>query len=361
MLGALLKWAKRNERWLSSVFFLGGFIGDVVAFTLLEVSIVNLIFSVYLMLGGAAILFSHYLFSHRQAHPGRITQALLLALPLFVQYAVGAILSGSLIFYTKSATLEVSWPFLILLALVFFGNEIFRNYREHLAFQTTLFFFGLYAYAIFALPLILGQLGPYVFLGSSGIALGVLLLFLWLLYRVGESRFRQSFKVVIVSAVGIVLAVSGAYFTGLIPPLPLGLKDSGVYHLVERSGAGYHVRTEAKRPWWQFYEHQVVHHVPGTPLYAYSAIFAPIRFSATVVHEWERFDPSSKKWVLENRVSFPVSGGRAEGYRGYSLKSDPRPGLWRVSIKTREGQTIGRFAFLVENVATAPPLLEEAK
>ena len=352
MTRALLAWAKKNERWLSSVFFLGGFVGDVIAFTLLEVSIVNLIFAVYLALGGAAILISHYFFSHRREYPGRITQALLIALPLFVQYAVGAILSGSLIFYTKSATLEVSWPFLALLAIVFFGNEFFRNYREHLAFQTTLFFFGLYAYSIFALPLVVGQLGPWVFAGSSAIALSVLLAFLFVLYRVGESRFRKSFKLMAGSAVGIVLLVTGAYFTGLIPPLPLGLKDVGIYHHVERVTGGYRVLSEPPKEWWQFYEKPTVHHVRGAPLYAYSAVFAPIRFSATVVHEWERFDPVAKRWVLMNRVSFPVSGGRAEGYRGYSLKTNPEPGDWRVSIKTREGQTIGRYAFTVVPIET---------
>ena len=361
MTTSLLTWAKRNERWLSSLFFLGGFVGDIIAFTLLEVSIVNLIFAVYLVLGGAAILFAHFLFSHPAEHAGRLRQALLVLLPLFVQYAVGAILSGSLIFYTKSATLEVSWPFLVLLAVVFFGNEYFRGYREHLSFQTMLFFFGLYAYSIFALPLVLGQLGPLVFLGSSAIALVVLLSFLYALYRVGESRFKRSFKVMLGGSLGIVLLINGAYFTGLIPPLPLGLKEAAVYHLVERVPGGYRVLEESQREWWEFYEPTTVHHVAGAPLYAYTAVFAPIRFTATVVHEWERYDEAGGKWVPMNRVSFPVSGGRMEGYRGYSMKSNPQEGRWRVSIKTGQGQTIGRFSFIVETVPTAPPLTESIR
>jgi hypothetical protein len=275
-----------------------------------------------------------------------------------VQYAVGAILSGSLIFYTKSSTLEVSWPFLVLLAIVFFGNEFFRGYREHLAFQTMLFFFGLYAYAIFALPLLIGKLGPFVFLGSSAVALSILLAFLYALYRVGENRFKKSFKLMLGGSVGIVLLINGAYFTGLIPPLPLGLKDAAVYHLVEKVPGGYRVLEERQREWWQFYEPTTVHHVSGTPLYAYTAVFAPVRFTATVVHEWEHYDEKAGRWVSMNRVSFPVSGGRAEGYRGYSLKSDPQQGKWRVSVQTSEGQTIGRFAFIVETVRTAPVLTE---
>ncbi|HYE23380.1 MAG TPA: DUF2914 domain-containing protein [Candidatus Paceibacterota bacterium] len=353
---ALLAWAKRNERWLSSVFFLAGFIGDIAAFTLLEVSIVNLIFTVYLIFGGTAILLAHYLASHRRERPGRISQTLLVLLPLFIQYEIGAILSGSLIFYTKGAVLGVSWPFLLLLAVVFFGNEIFRSYRDHLAFQTTLFFFGFYAYVIFALPLFIGKLGPWVFGLSSAIALSAFLIFLLVLYRVGESRFRKGFRQIILSSVAIVVLMNGAYFTGLIPPLPLGLKDVRIYHLVEKVPDGYRVLAEPERPWWEFYRPVTVHHVPGAPLYAYSAVFAPIRFSATVVHQWEHLRDG--KWQTVNRVSFPVSGGRAEGYRGYSVKTNPEPGRWRVSIKTAEGQTIGRHEFTVEEVYVPPSLSE---
>lgn len=356
MIQALLSWAKRNERWLSSLFFLGGFAGDILAFTLLEVSIVNAIFLVYLVLGGSAILLAHYLASHGAEHQGRITQALLIFLPLFIQYEIGAILSGSLIFYTKSAELTVSWPFLLLIAAVFFGNEVFRSYRGHLAFQTTLFFFGFYAYSIFALPLLLKELGPSIFVLSSALAFGAFLLFLLVLYKVGESRFRKAFKQIIASSLAIVALMNAAYFTGLIPPLPLGLKDARVYHLVERVPQGYRVLAEGEREWWQFYERPVVHHVPGAPLYLFSTVYAPTSFTTTVVHEWEHLEDG--KWVSTSRISFPVSGGRAEGYRGYSLKANPEQGEWRVSIKTLEGQTIGRHAFTVVDVY-APPALSE--
>lgn len=354
MIKALLAWAKRNERWLSSLFFLSGFVGDIIAFTLLEVSIVNLIFAVYLVLGGAAILLAHYLSSRPKE--GKLRQSLLVLLPLFIQYEIGAILSGSLIFYTKSAALGVSWPFLLLLAIVFFGNEVFRSYREHLAFQTTLFFFGFYAYVVFAMPLLLGKLGPSIFVLSSAIALSVFLFFLLALYRAGKSRLQKAFKQITAASIIIVVLMNGAYFTGLIPPLPLGLKDARVYHLVERVPNGYRVLSEGEREWWEFFREETVHHTPGAPLYVYSAVFAPVRFSATVVHEWEYLKDG--KWQVRNRVSFPVSGGRAEGYRGYSLKSNPEPGRWRVSIKTQEGQTIGRYGFRVVDVYTPPALAE---
>ncbi|HWH07319.1 MAG TPA: DUF2914 domain-containing protein [Candidatus Paceibacterota bacterium] len=360
-LTSLLAWAKRNERHLSSLFFLSGFIGDIIAFTLLDVSIVNLVFAVYLGLAALAILVSHYLFSHYRDRGGRAVRTLSLLLPLFVQYAVGAILSGSLIFYTKSADVFVSWPFLVVLAIVFFGNEVFRNYREHLAFQTMLFFFGLYAYAIFALPLLLGRLGPQVFIFST-ISAGLLMAaFLLVLYRVGQNRFRESFRAIVAGSATIVVAINIAYVTGLIPPLPLALKEASVHHQVTRVDGGYKLLHEPQKPWWEFYTPTTVHHVEGTPLSVYSAVYAPVRFSAAVVHVWEWFDESSGKWVEKSRVSFPVSGGREDGYRGYSEKSNPEPGKWRVSIRTPEGQTIGRTSFIVVKTANRPTLVEERK
>lgn len=240
--------------------------GDIVAFTLLEVGVVNIIFAAYLLAGGAAILLAHYLSARPQQAIGLVRRTLLVVLPLFVQYAVGSILSGSLVFYTKSATLVVSWPFLLLLAVVFFGNEVFRDYREHLAFQTTLFFFGLYSYIIFAFPFLLGRLGPDVFLMSTAIAAGIFAAFLFLLYMIGKQRFESGVKVIAMSSVVLVALMNGAYFTGLIPPLPLGLKDAAPYHLVERQGEGYRVLKEEERPWWRVWEKRVVLHVPGSPL-----------------------------------------------------------------------------------------------
>lgn len=358
---SLLAWAKRNERHLSSAFFLAGFLGDIVAFTLLDVSIVNLIFAIYLGLAAFAILVSHFLFSHYRDRGGRPITILMLVLPLFVQYAVGAILSGSLIFYTKSADLLVSWPFLVVLAIVFFGNEIFRNYREHLAFQTTLFFFGLYVYAIFALPLVLGMLGPLIFIGSTICAAALLLAFLIVLYRVGQNRFRESFRAIIASSVTVIVAMNIAYATGIIPPLPLTLNEASVHHRVSRIDGGYSLLHEPTKPWWEFYTPTTVHHVAGTPIYVYSAVYAPVRFSTTVVHVWEWYDESTGSWVERNRVAFPVSGGRKDGYRGYTEKSNPEAGDWRVSIRTPEGQTIGRTSFTVVKATKPPVLVEERK
>ncbi|HYF29256.1 MAG TPA: DUF2914 domain-containing protein, partial [Candidatus Paceibacterota bacterium] len=333
---------------------------DLVTFTLLDVSYVNLFFIAYLAIAATCTFGSHILFARRHEEQQNWMRWLAVLFTLGGQYAIGGILSGCLIFYTKSAVLAVSWPFLILLALVFIGNEYFRKYREHLIFQTVLFFFALYAYAIFALPIYIGSIGPLVFAGSTIAAIVLFGGFLYLLYRTGAARLSESIKPILASAAIIVVALVASYATGVVPPLPLALKEGGIYHGLTRQGGDYVLKAEAERPWWNILP-QTVHVPPGGTIYAYGAVFAPIRFSTSVVHHWQRYDERSGKWVEEGHVAFPISGGRAEGYRGYSIKENPEPGKWRVSVETLQGQTIGRISFAVERASTLPPLHDEVR
>ena len=60
-------------------------------------------------------------------------------------------------------------------------------------------------------------------------------------------------------------------------------------------------------------------------------------------------------------MSFTLSGGRDEGYRGYSLTSNLAPGKWRVRMETERGQVMGRIGFTVEVVDDVPELNEERR
>jgi hypothetical protein len=146
-----------------------------------------------------------------------------------------------------------------------------------------------------------------------------------------------------------------------LPPIPLALKDAGIYHFVANEEDGYLLKGEKPRLLESFRKWQVVHAVVGVEsLYAYSSVFAPTDFVSDITHEWQRFDERSKAWVTESRVSFPIKGGRTEGYKGYSVKTAFSQGLWRVNILTARGQLIGRINFRIENVSSEP-LLQSKK
>lgn len=353
-LNTAFAWLRRYERQLSGFVFVFGFIGDLFTFAYLDLRLANYAFIGYLVLAAVATFLSHTVSSRFDSHDALWRRAVSALAPLAAQYAIGSLLSGILIFYTKSATILVSWPFLVLLALVFLGNEAFRDYRSHLAFQTVLFFFTLYAYAIFALPLALGKLGPDVFLESTGISVLAFGAFLFLLARIGWQRFKATRGRILGGAAAVIVILVGSYFTSLIPPIPLTLRDAGIYHDVQHADGNYALQAEAVQPWWEFYKPVTVHHVASTPLFAFSAVFAPGGFSANVIHEWDFYDPVQKKWIPESTIAFPLSGGRAGGFRGYSEITNVTPGEWRVSIKTVSGQVIGRISFTVMDVASEP-------
>lgn len=344
MLRRLLAWAGRNERHLGAIVFLAGFITDIIAFTLLDVSIVNAIFAVYLGVAGLAILLGHVLASQEEAAPSTVMRTITVLSPLVAQYFIGNLLSGFLIFYTKSADPFASWPFLLVLLLVFVGNEWFRKYKDRIAFIAVLYFFALYAYVIFALPLFWRELGPGIFLGSTGLALGIFALYLGILFRLGRKRLLQAFPRIIASVLVITGVVVGSYFTGLVPPIPLTLAEGGIYNHIVREGGTYVLTGTPQRVWWDI-RPDVVYTSPGETLYAYSAIAAPVRFGAGVVHRWQQYDDTKNAWVTKSRIAFPIEGGREGGYRAYSLIENHTPGEWRVRVETENGLVIGQIRF----------------
>lgn len=356
MIRRVLAWAQKNERHLGAGVFVLGFLTDIVALILLEVTVVLAVAGVYLALAAAAVFFGH-LAAPWHDHPRAWRRSVTVLLPLIAQYLIGNLLSWFLIFYTKSATLEASWPFLILLALVFLGNEWFRKYKDRLAFVAVLLFFVSYAYAIFALPLLVGRLGPEVFLLSTGAALAALFFYLFLLAQASLPRRITGLPQIIGASLGIVTMVVTSYFTGLIPPIPLSLKDSGVYHSLVRTDSGYAVQGEVDRAWWDA-RPDTVRVGSGTTLYAFSSVAAPSRFGAVVVHRWQRYDEKARAWTTTSRVAFPISGGRLEGYRGYS-ESSVAPGAWRVRVETENGQVIGQLRF--DAISGNPNLIQDLK
>jgi len=78
---------------------------------------------------------------------------------------------------------------------------------------------------------------------------------------------------------------------------------------------------------------------------AYTAIYAPAGLREPVFHVWKKDGRAVATVPLS-----PVRGGRAEGFRTYSHKTDfgPSPaGRWEVDVVTEHGQLVGRLRFVV--------------
>jgi len=75
------------------------------------------------------------------------------------------------------------------------------------------------------------------------------------------------------------------------------------------------------------------------------------------VHEWQHYNEATKNWNTVYQIKLSIIGGRDGGFRTYSIKTANMPGLWRVEVKTLQGQHIGRIKFEVQNVDTTPDLI----
>lgn len=282
---------------------------------------------------------------------------LLKARPLLVvaaQFSFGGLWSAFLIFYGRSAVVAASWPFLIVLAAMLIGNEVFARYQSRLAFTCTLLFFAMFSYAIFTVPAFTRQLDRSTFLLSGGVAIAGFCAVLTLLSAIGPERMRAAWRGIVFGALGVFGIINLFYFVNILPPLPLTLTKAGVFHSVTKTGDIYQVVAE-RNGWLSaaagatsvFAAAPAMHVGRGESLSVYSAVFAPIQLRTNIAHIWQRYDETARRWQTEAAVSFPITGGRDGGYRGYSIKSAPRAGRWRVEIETGDGRLVGRVPFSV--------------
>ena len=357
-LDGIISWAKRRERHLSALSLAGGFAFDSWAFGRIDRPETQAVFIVYLVIAGITIAILHGLESRPEGRkPSERTRTILI---FITQFALGALLSGFCVFYIRSASLTSSWPFLLAMAAIFIGNEFLRRYHTRLVFAALLLFFSIYSYAILLVPLVIGRIGAVPFLLSGMIAVGVFFVYMRALARLGHERYRGARMQVAAGMVVITIALNAAYFLRILPPLPLVLTDAGVYHGAKKVGSDFRVLEEEEPPEWRalFGSYPILHIQPGSKLYLYNAVFAPRGLSTRIVHEWQRLDPA-KGWVTQQRISVPIRGGRADGFRYYTIKTGPKPGDWLVRINTADGRAIGRVRFAVKEQAVPPPIFEK--
>ena len=187
----------------------------------------------------------------------------------------------------------------------------------------------------------------------EGIAVGVMILFVRGFGFLAPEIYRAARGKLLQSAASIFLIFNILYFTNAIPPLPLALKEAGVYHSVRRISGEYHLEAEPLK-WYQHYlqYNTVFHKTAGETVYVFTSVFAPTKLSTSITHEWQYYDEPLKDWITTSRVSFPIQGGRDGGYRGYTLESITAEGKWRVNVRTHDGRVIGRVSFRIEDVAS---------
>jgi len=352
-------WYGRYERPISSLSLIGGFLFDIVTLKRLDTLWENFWILSHIILVGIFIFLIHTN-KNENNDEGNPSKKHFWYVNI-LQFFFGGLLSAFLVFYFRSTDIWATWPFLLILAIAFIANESMKRYYIRLSFQVSLLFLSIYSFMIFFMPIIMHEIGIRVFIISGLISLLVILIFVGSLFAYVKNRLKENKNKIIFLIFSIFVFINILYFTNLIPPIPLSLKDGGVYNNVEKRG-GVYVVSHEDYSWERYFNlYKEVRRVEGEPLYAYSAVFSPDDLDLDIIHEWQFFNEKSRKWVTSSIIDLDVVGGRDGGFRTYSMKSSLSPGKWRVNIKTTNDQLIGRLRFILSDENITKTLVEEIK
>ncbi|MDE2291096.1 MAG: DUF2914 domain-containing protein [Elusimicrobia bacterium] len=262
-------------------------------------------------------------------------------------FMLGTLLNIYTLFYFKSASLSVSFLFMCALASLLAVNELRPFERSGTTMRMVLFSLCLVSYFGYLVPVLVGSIGPLVFLGSLAAAgASTALLAWWLMRRLPQRRDAVWGRVVIPFS-ATAAAFLALYLVKLVPPVPLSLREIGVYHGVLRRGDEF-LLTET-RPRWRFWERgdQTFLARPGDRVACFVSVFSPTRFAERLSVRWAYDDPK-EGWKESDAIGLAVTGGRDKGWRGATEKARWKPGRWRVRVVTSDGRELGRISLRVE-------------
>ncbi|MGZ3726508.1 MAG: DUF2914 domain-containing protein [Pseudobdellovibrio sp.] len=336
---------KKYDVRFDILFFIGGF-----AFDAFLVSDIDDLFS---LAQQAMYLFIIATFLHHEIlfrlHKWRPPEGLLGRVwtyrnPL-LHFLLGTLLNIYSLFYIKSASLISSLIFLMLMVGLIIANEFPLVKNAKVSLKMGLFSICLFSYMSIIFPVILGFLGWIPFVLAIATTLVFFYLQFWFLKR-QLSDSNVLFDAVLLPSISVLTLFALFYVLGWIPPIPLSVKEQGIYHLVEKKDSHWFLSTE--KEWWKFWQSgdQVFKARPQDIIYFYSQIYSPARFSDQIFIQWLRKDPIHG-WQKTDRIPMQIVGGRKEGFRGFASKSNYQAGQWRVQVETAMGHEISRLDFEV--------------
>jgi hypothetical protein len=280
-----------------------------------------------------------------QENPSRVSQIWLWMKtrgPLFLlQFCYGSIFSALVIFYFLSSSYLPGFLVVLGLVILLCLNEFLESQYHRFTLTWTLFGLCAILFLNFALPHLFHSIHSIWFYLST--TLGVLFV-----------NVLKRFSPIAQGALWPTYAMAGGlvflYLINAIPPVPLVKKEMLICRDLEKKELQYTAKIEKPKPlfFWRRSESHV-HQMPGEKIYCFTSIFLPQGISCTLYHRWMFDDPKTNRWVEVSRISFPIRGGRMDGFRGFTYKRSLAPGDWKVRVETESGRVLGAIPFTVES------------
>jgi hypothetical protein len=336
------QFSQKFADYFPAIFFFAGFAWDALTIGRNVTAPDLFIFSGYL-LGAGLILFSisrpSFILADTAKLHTRLHWLYSSRLPYFLlQFLFGSVLSALFILYFKSANHWLAWLMSLLLAAMLVANEFLESEYRRFTLSWALFGFCAMLLFNFTLPFLLGSIHAVWFYLST--ILGALATY-WL-YKNTSNHLGSIYPVWVIAALLML-----AYASDMIPPVPLVKRDMAMAYALEKADGNYRLSQQASH-WWVFWRKTSddLQITPGQRVYCFSSVFAPAGLKTRLYHRWQIY---SKKqgWVTTSHIGFSLSGGRYDGFRGYTYKQNLSAGNWRVRVETENQKTIAVHEFTI--------------
>lgn len=348
----IFNYYEKNEAKVDISFFLGGFFFDILTLSDIDDLLGITQQVVYLLILGSILYYDFlddngfFKISPRLEKVWNYRQPIL-------HFFLGSLLSVYSLFFLKSASIFTSIVFVLLLLGLMIANELKTVQQSKIDIKVGLYVICVFSFFSMTVPVILGFVGVLPFM-ISVIFTGAVLYGVYHLLLKRVQNVKILMRRILAPGMGVLALFVLFYFVGWIPPVPLSIQNMGIYHMIEKSEGKYILSHENSL--WTFWRSgdQEFTAEPNDKIYFFAEIYSPARFSDSVVLHWYFKDPR-QGWITTDRIPMGISGGRRNGYRGYSTKQNYAAGEWRISVETTDGREIGRIYFDVTKVPTNNP------
>ncbi|CDF80763.1 conserved hypothetical membrane protein (DUF2914) [Formosa agariphila KMM 3901] len=341
----LRKFIRKHQKYAPVLFFIGGFIFDTLTLGRID----RLYDLTVLCLHMTSLSITLYLYN--LADDGKWKNTFLERFeeyfPLAIQFFFGGLSSAYVVYFSRSVSLSKTASFFLILVTLLFANEVLKKRISNKYLQFGVYYFICFTFFSFMIPVFIKEMNPTIFIISGLVSLSCTLLLITFIYSKSPStraeiRLGKLFSIIF----SIYITINVFYYFKLIPPVPLALQTGIVAHDIKVKDNTYLVTFEQKDPiiFWRDHHSKFVRN-PDAPVYIYSSIFAPTALKKSIIHRWNWYDETQDTWVTLDNIKFNITGGRNEGYRGYSYKNNVKSGLWKVEVLTEEELVLGVIDF----------------
>lgn len=254
-----------------------------------------------------------------------------------VSFFLGTLLSHTLVYYFRSSDVLQMWPIFLIVIVAILANEFFYGTIP----DVLLFYIGLTFFFIFNIPIVINKVNTYTFFVSILVSVIATSIITTLLQRIYLSK--KEFILLILFSILFPFLLLRLYYINYIPAVPLALGDAGFYSKVvkvdnenvykyEKEAVGL---VENKKLFFlndNHYDLNTLKTSNAGNLFFYSSIISPANVTAEISNVWEKYDSEKKIWIKYAEINYPISGGREDGYRGYSEIENISQGEWRVRV-----------------------------